>query len=165
MAPRKPELLHDLHGRPGHHPEPRPLNPTDPLGDPPSFLSAEAKLEWARVIASAPAGLLTISDSDTVVAFVTAVLIARQAGRQLEREGLTVTDAEGRVARHPVSVSFERTTGLVAKLGSALGLTPSSRLTLAGRAAGAGAAALANLPPQAGSIEEYLAAAPPTSRA
>lgn len=127
--PPKPTGLKRLTGNPGkralpkHEPKPRAGRPACP-----SWLPAEARREWRRIVPELEAmGVLTRADGSALMGYCLAVADVRAAQEVLDSEGTTYTTASGYVAQRPeVSMKRQALAQMKAFL-TEFGLTPASR--------------------------------------
>ena len=100
--------------------------PTDDIGDPPEYMSERAKHFWYEVLKNMPKGVVKKCDSAIFESFCNALAM---------REKLqTMVDKYGAVDSGKVSGALNalmKVETLLAKTGSELGLTPSSRQKVA----------------------------------
>jgi P27 family predicted phage terminase small subunit len=138
MARRpQPLELRRLHGNPSRRPmppEPAELKPRQPLGPPPDFLSPEACIVWKRVSDSMPIGIIANCDLALMGAFCAAVALHEQACREISRTGPVVLGVNG-LATSPWVRIQTREALLLLRLGAELGLSPTSRASLASKIA------------------------------
>ncbi len=102
---------------------------------PPVMPTSFTKLEKAVWNHHAPtlieAGLLTILDREMFVGYCTAVVQAREATKQLKKDGTIIKNpVSGLPMKHPAWSILKDAILLVHKLGSEFGLTPASRLRI-----------------------------------
>jgi P27 family predicted phage terminase small subunit len=130
--PPKPTRLKLLYGNPGK----RPLNhnepqPRDEMPDPPPHLTGEAREEWFRICRELNRiGLLTQVDRAAFAGYCVAWSQWITALAELDREGQTLVDDNGRSYSHPAVnhvIKFQTT---MHRFLSEFGLTPSSRSRL-----------------------------------
>lgn len=100
--------------------------PTDDIGEPPEYMSARAKEFWRETLKNMPKGVVKKCDSAVFESFCNALAM---------REKLqTMVDKYGAVESGKVSGALNalmKVEALLAKTGSELGLTPSSRQKVA----------------------------------
>ena len=127
---KKPTVLEDLHGRPGH----RKRNELEPKpgGDlfvAPTWLSREQKAEWRYIVDSSVPGLLTSVDRANLTAYVVAACLHKQATREVSRaKSLTVPIGDrGARQQHPALAIINRQALIMLKAAVEMGFTPSSR--------------------------------------
>jgi P27 family predicted phage terminase small subunit len=127
---KKPTVLEELHGRPGH----RKRNPLEPKpgGDlltPPAWLSKAQREEWRYIVENSVPGLLTSVDRANLTAYVVAACLHRQAARELEKaDGLVVAIGEkGAQQQHPLISIINRQALIMIKAAAEMGFTPASR--------------------------------------
>jgi P27 family predicted phage terminase small subunit len=114
---------------------------------------------WRRVADSLPPGLLASCDADLFGCYVTAVTMHEEAARELTKTGLVIKGANGGAILSPLIRAQNRSALLMARLGSELGLSPTSRTHLASRLATAGSAAefiMAGRPQPKSRLDIYL---------
>lgn len=126
----KPAELRRLEGNPGK----RRLNPRAPqaTGVPrcPAHLDDYGKTVWRRVVGAMPPRLYTAADREVLAAYCTAAALHRKAVLAIRREGAVAVGEGGAPYQSPWVGIANRQAGLIASLGSKLGLDPSSRSTL-----------------------------------
>lgn len=110
--------------------EPR---PTPGLGRAPAYLSAEQRAIWARLVAAAPAGLLTRLDRELVEGFCVLEAARETLLRMFNDAGGTalVTSADRRDVLAPALREFRRLSSALVELGRELGMSPASRSHIA----------------------------------
>ena len=125
----KPTKTKILQGNPGH----RKLNKAEPKprdGAPncPTWLSAEAKAEWRRLVPELEEiGLLSLVDRMALTTLCQAWAEFYEATKILEKEGRTFTTIAGYIVQHP-AVAMQRSAWAgVKSFCSLFGLDPSSR--------------------------------------
>lgn len=128
----KPTHLKLLQGNPGkrpvnkREPKPRPIAPSCP-----SWLSAEAKKEWAVIAPELERlGLLTIIDGSALAGYCQSYARWKQAERVLDKDGFTRETESGFLQQRPEVSIAQKSLGLVAKFLVEFGMTPSSRARL-----------------------------------
>jgi P27 family predicted phage terminase small subunit len=133
--PPKPAALRKLEGMAGHRPlnEVEELKPRGPLGDPPDFLSPQARAVWQRVADAMPVGVIASADLDLMVAYVQAVSLLEEACRELQKTGAVIMGANDLLVVSPWCRVQIRQSLLVLRLASELGLTPAARASMAAR--------------------------------
>ena len=105
-----------------------PAKPVESVPRAPSWLSKPAKTEWKRSAAQlAERKTLTTGDLAALEVFCAAKGRIVLAETLLERDGLTVTAANGVMAKHPAIGIVNEASSIIKSLGAALGLTPASR--------------------------------------
>jgi P27 family predicted phage terminase small subunit len=143
-AGRKPKPTHLklVTGNPGK----RPLNTAEPkparkLPTPPTFLSAEAKVEWRRVAGELfRLGLLTGIDRAPLAAYcqsygrwkVAERCIAEMAARDEVVAGLLVKTKKGDAVQNPLIWTANRAMADAVRYAAEFGMTPSARTRLSG---------------------------------
>ena len=127
---KKPTVLEELHGKPGH----RKSNPLEPrpggnLLDPPSWLSREQKAEWRYIAENSVVGLLTSVDRANLTAYVVATCLHRQATRELRKAKTLVVSVgtAGAQQQHPLLSIINRQALIMLKAAAEMGFTPASR--------------------------------------
>lgn len=142
MRGRKPTptALKILKGNPGR----RPLNGNEPKpkkGAPscPTWLNAEAKREWRRIVPELERlGLLTLVDRAALAAYCQSYARWQQAEKVIEKQGMTMATPQGfEVARPEVAIARQQMQ-LVHKFATEFGLSPSSRSRVNAKPGGAG---------------------------
>lgn len=120
----KPTRLKLLNGNPGK----RPVNRSEPapsgsVGACPTWLSAEAKREWQRILPELERlGLATLVDRAALAAYCQAWAEFEMATKQLTREGRV------RLGKpHPAVARQKAALQAIRSFGSEFGLTPASR--------------------------------------
>lgn len=94
----------------------------------PSWLPAEAKAEWRRVVPGLRARkTLTREDLPMLEAYCLAAGTVRRMQATLASEGDTITSAKGEVRRHPAFQTMFQALTESRRLAAELGLTPASR--------------------------------------
>lgn len=128
----KPAALKQLQGNPGGRPltknEPKPLKgaPT-----PPTWLDAEGKAEWARVVPELDRiGLLTKVDRQVLATLCQTWADYVEALAIIRREGTVSVSEKGGAYQHPAVGQKNAALKLLMGLWSRLGLTPSDRANM-----------------------------------
>jgi len=127
---KKPTVLNELHGRPGHgkinRREPK---PGGNLHTPPSWMSKEQKAEWTKIVGNCVPGLLTSVDESNLTTFVVAVCLHRAAAITLGRlKDLAVpVGPNGAIQQHPALQVVNRQALIILKAAAEMGFTPASR--------------------------------------
>jgi P27 family predicted phage terminase small subunit len=126
----KPSLIKLLDGNPGKRPvnerEPAPIPGTP---DPPEWLDAEAKAEWARVVLDLQAmGLLSRADRPAIAAYCTVWSRWVEAEAMVKKFGSIVKSPEkGFPMKSPYLSIADQAMEAMRKYLVEFGLTPSSR--------------------------------------
>lgn len=96
---------------------------------PPTWLTKGAKTEWARVVTHLDgAKLLSEADRTSLAMYCTAVDRAQKAEKQVEAEGMTLTNpTTGAVHAHPLLTVAKEARAQALRYGCEFGLTPASR--------------------------------------
>ena len=151
MRGRKPVPAHlrMLRGNQHKYPIPPEVEPTKPDGipDPPSFLTADAKAEWRRLIAEVcRLGLFTVADERAFANYCQAFgrwvaaekLIAKMAKDDPVSHGLLVkSSSTGNMIKNPLLTIASVASSEMMKHACEFGFTPASRARIAaGVAAG-----------------------------
>lgn len=137
---KTPVVLRKLRGNPGK----RRMPVAEPEGvgslwSPPRYFDAAARAEWQYVIDNAPRGLLTATDRAAVEVFVNAVVEYRRAMIAVRSEGQIVKTPNGAVIQHPALGIAHRSSAIILKFGSSLGMTPTARAAIGSLIDNAGA--------------------------
>jgi P27 family predicted phage terminase small subunit len=108
-----------------HEAAPR-FRPSD--GEPPEYLSEEAKTVW-RVVAPQllEHGLLTEMDEPLLTAYCEAVVTHRMATEEVRANGITVTGVRGGLVKNPACTVADEAAKAVRSFAMEFGLTPASR--------------------------------------
>lgn len=125
-----PTAIKELRGNPGK----RALNADEPqpeklfeLPECPDHIGAWGKREWDRVGPKLiKMGLLAETDLQTFEAYCLNVQLMIEAREEIQRHGMLVMGARGRV-RNPAIAAFSAASTAVRGFASEFGLTPSSR--------------------------------------
>lgn len=96
---------------------------------PPSSLTKGAKAEWLRVVPLLDeAKLITEADRTALAMYCTAVDRAAKAEKQVEKDGMTFTNAQtGAMHAHPLLAVAKEARAQALRYGCEFGLTPASR--------------------------------------
>lgn len=95
---------------------------------PPSWLAAEGKAEWRRVVPELiERGTVTEADLSSVELYCAAVGDALVARKTITTEGATTTNRLGEIKRHPAYSTLREMQGEARRWAAELGLTPASR--------------------------------------
>ncbi len=165
--PPKSKALHLLHGNPSHKrldgiEEPLPRGP---LGPPPEFLGEDARDVWVHLQNAMPLGLIASCDLPLLCAYCNAVALHRHAVIQMrETGGAVIRNHDGDLVKNSWLFVLDRQALLTLRLASELGLTPTSRASLAARLATAAGTGF-TMPGErrrspTNSLDEYLASKP-----
>lgn len=112
-------------------PQPLPVEPDAPeewteLGE-----ASEQLQVWNRVVDQLrDMGILFAADTDSLVAYVEAVVIHRQASRQLDGANLLVTGAQGNLVKNPLLQIQRDAAAVIRAFAREFGLTPSARASV-----------------------------------
>jgi P27 family predicted phage terminase small subunit len=150
----KPTYLKLLNGNPGK----RPLNEHEPQPErvipvAPTELSAEARLEWDRVVGElSRLGTLTVVDRAALAAYSQAYGrwiqaergIAQMAERDQLTSGLMIKTVNGNAIQNPLVGMANRAMADMVRYATEFGMTPSSRSRITG-----------NTDPNQGSFDEF----------
>ncbi|WP_341991857.1 phage terminase small subunit P27 family [Azorhizobium sp. AG788] len=103
-------------------------DPPDDMPEAPTWLSADARTEWDRVlpILLTERRTLTLADLASFANYCTAIGQVAEAARIIEREGLTFTGSSG-PKRHPAVAIRSDGMTQARQIAAELGLTPASR--------------------------------------
>ncbi len=131
MTRRVPLEVRIRNGNPGKQPLPQPLVPGSREEPPmPRDLSPTARACWRYIVKDlSEAGILAHSDAGVVEMAACVWARAREARREVDREGLTITTPQGRV-EHPAGRIERACQAEFRQLATHLGLSPSSRAGL-----------------------------------
>ena len=134
----KPTLLKLIAGNPGR----RPLNAREPvppthLRAPPKWFSDQQRESWEYVLEHAPHGLLKGLDRSTLVGFVVAENLHREAAEHVAAEGVVLKGLpretkggkviEGGLYQSPWMAVLNRQALIMMKAAAELGFSPASR--------------------------------------
>jgi P27 family predicted phage terminase small subunit len=128
--PKKPTSLRILDGD-----APYRINGDEPksppgLGDPPDWLDALAREEWARVrVVVEGMGVATRADSAGAALYCHHFSVWRRAWQTIDREGMTI-ETDTTVKSHPAVGIANTAAREMAKLLGQFGMTPSARAGL-----------------------------------
>lgn len=164
-----PTTLRELHGNPRMKALPRnePV-PVGELGDPPEWFSVEQKQGWDWALTNSPPGMLKLVDRGSLITWVVAEDLHRQACIQQAKVGLLIkAPVTGALVQSPFLPIINRQALIMLKAGGELGFTPVSRPRLAdrtGQAAPSGAMSPPSGRKRAGgavvSLQEFLRSKP-----
>lgn len=126
--PKKPTALKLVTGNPGK----RPLNKKEPkprgnLYDPPDWLTDDQRKGWEYAIESAPYGLLKRVDRSTLVAWVVAEDLHRQATEKLNGGAMLIKTPNGMPVQSPYLSIINKQAQIMLKAAAEMGFTPASR--------------------------------------
>ena len=126
--PPKPTALKVVSGNPGK----RPLNNKEPkprgnLYDAPDWLTADQLKGWQYAIESAPFGLLKRLDRSTLVAWVIAEDLHKQAAEKLNTSSLLIKTPNGMPVQSPYVSIINKQAAVMMKAAGEMGFTPASR--------------------------------------
>ena len=118
----------------------------------PTWLTRGAKVEWTRVATMLDAAkLLSDGDRTALALYCTAVDRAQKAEKQIEKDGMVVTNpATGAIHAHPLLSVAKEARAQALRYGCEFGLTPASRSKM--QAPGGEA------PPDADPLRDFLGA-------
>lgn len=129
----KPTALKELQGNPGK----RRLNTNEPkpkAGAPPmprKRLSPEGQRLWKTLAPKlAELGLITEADGAAFEMLCVHYGVAVQAARQLREDGLTTTDEDGLIRKHPLLQVLRESSTAFRMYAEQFGLTPAARARL-----------------------------------
>lgn len=123
-----PTALKLVTGNPGK----RALNKREPkprgnLYDAPDWLTDTQRVGWAYAIESAPFGLLKRIDRSTLVAWVVAEDLHRQAAEKLNGGAMLIKTPNGMPVQSPYLSILNKQAMIMLKAASEMGFTPASR--------------------------------------
>lgn len=126
--PKKPTALKLVAGNPGK----RALNKREPkprgnLYDAPDWLTDQQKVGWQYAIDTAPLGLLKRVDRSTLVAWVVAEDLHRQAAKKLNGGAMLIKTPNGMPVQSPYLSILNKQAMIMLKAASEMGFTPASR--------------------------------------
>lgn len=126
--PKKPTALKLVAGNPGK----RALNKREPkprgnLYDAPDWLTGQQKVGWQYAIETAPFGLLKRVDRSTLVAWVIAEDLHRQAVEKLNGGAMLIKTPNGMPVQSPYLSIINKQAAIMLKAASEMGFTPASR--------------------------------------
>ena len=126
--PKKPTALKLVAGNPSK----RALNKREPkprgnLYDAPDWLTDTQRVGWAYAIESAPFGLLKRIDRSTLVAWVVAEDLHRQAAEKLNGGAMLIKTPNGMPVQSPYLSILNKQAMIMLKAASEMGFTPASR--------------------------------------
>lgn len=124
----KPTALKLVQDNPGK----RPLNKREPkargnLYDPPAWLTEDQRKGWEYAIECAPHGLLKRVDRSTLVAWVIAEDLHRQAVEKLNNGALLIKTPNGMPVQSPFIAIINKQAQIMLKAAAEMGFTPASR--------------------------------------
>ena len=100
--------------------------PTDDIGEPPEYMSERAKEFWRSTLVNMPKGVIKKCDSAVFESFCNALAMREKIQKEVDRLGMV---SGGKVSGQLNALM--KVEALLAKAGSELGLTPSSRQKVA----------------------------------
>lgn len=165
----KPSMLHALHGLPGDRPLPKDEpKPVGDLWEAPDWMSDKQQESWRYAIANAPPGLLKRIDRGVLAVWVAAETVHREAAARQARSPLVITaPVTGTPMQSPFIGVMNRQAQIMLKAASELGFSPVSRprISVPGLPAIPMNPATRSdaSPAPKRSLDEFLAAAPPTT--
>lgn len=126
--PKKPTALKLVAGNPGQ----RPLNKREPkprgnLYDPPEWLTDQQMVGWRYAIETAPLGLLKRLDRSTLVVWVIAEDLHRQAVEKINGGAMLIKTPNGMPIQSPYISIINKQASVMLKAASEMGFTPASR--------------------------------------
>ena len=126
--PKKPTALKLVAGNPGQ----RPLNKREPkprgnLYDPPEWLTDQQRVGWKYAIETAPLGLLKRLDRSTLVVWVIAEDLHRQAVEKINGGAMLIKTPNGMPIQSPYISIINKQASVMLKAASEMGFTPASR--------------------------------------
>jgi P27 family predicted phage terminase small subunit len=126
--PKKPTALKVVAGNPGK----RVLNKREPkprgnLYDAPAWLTEAQRTGWDYAIECAPFGLLKRLDRSTLVAWVVAEDLHRQAAEKLNGGAMLIKTPNGMPVQSPYLSILNKQAMIMLKAASEMGFTPASR--------------------------------------
>lgn len=140
----KPAAVRILEGNPAGRPIPTDfVQPSEPVVCP-DHVVGYAREVWYRIVGAMPPGIYTANDCDALATYCVAAQTLKMAAEALQIEGIVIqpaqtviTEADGKTivyygkrARNPWLMVFNEASGIVAKLGTQLGLTPIARQSI-----------------------------------
>lgn len=126
--PRKPTALKIVAGNPGKRALPKKEpKPRGNLYDPPAWLTEQQLIGWEYAIETAPYGLLKRVDRSTLVAWVIAEDLHRQAAQKLNAGALLIKTPNGMPVQSPYVSIVNKQAAIMMKAASEMGFTPASR--------------------------------------
>lgn len=108
--------------------------PVGELGDPPDWFSEEQKRGWEWALTHSPPGMLKMVDRGSLITWVVAEDLHRQACIEQNKVGLLIAAPTGALIQSPFLPVINRQALIMLKAGGELGFTPVSRPRLATRA-------------------------------
>lgn len=126
--PKKPTALKLVAGNPGKRALPkREPKPRGNLYDPPDWLTDQQRTGWQYAIETAPLGLLKRVDRSTLVAWVIAEDLHRQAVEKLNVGAMLIKTPNGMPVQSPYLSIINKQAAIMLKAASEMGFTPASR--------------------------------------
>lgn len=139
--PPKPARLKLLHGNPGQRKVQREPKPAPKVPGMPTWLSAEAKAEWRRVVPQLDAvGTLAMVDRATLTTYCVAWATLVEVNKHIQEHGATVmvleqtfeteegiTNIYVSAKRNPSVQTQREMAGIIRSFAAEFGLTPASR--------------------------------------
>ena len=136
--PKKPSVIRDLEGDPGHRPrnDAEPMPGSVDLARPPSWLPKTAKAEWKRVLKSMPRGVVTGVDVSTLEAYCQCYAEWRDAIKRLAEmakdhrgkdQSVCSSGSQGYVQVNPTLSVARYARKDMLRFAGELGFTPASR--------------------------------------
>ncbi len=131
--PPKPTKLRILQGNPAKRPLPKnEPQPKEDLGNRPSWLDAEAKREWKRIVtALGPAKVLTAADWSVLAATCQCWSLYVAAVNDIRENGYMFETGTGYQAQRPAVSIMVKMLEKLSVLWAKLGLSPADRVRLA----------------------------------
>ncbi|MGI5443381.1 phage terminase small subunit P27 family [Streptomyces shenzhenensis] len=125
----QPDNVRALRGNPGGHRTQARVTAPPKAPSPPTWLDAEAKAEWRRVVPDLDRlGVLARVDRAVLATYCSSWSKFVQAERAIQRDGLTVVGHRGAERKHPAWQQWRESAGVVAQLSRELFASPNARL-------------------------------------
>lgn len=126
--PKKPTALKLIECNRGK----RPLNKREPkprgnLYDPPEWLTDQQRVGWKYAIETAPLGLLKRVDRSTLVVWVIAEDLHRQAVEKINGGAMLIKTPNGMPIQSPYISIINKQASVMIRAASEMGFTPASR--------------------------------------
>lgn len=128
----KPQHLRVVEGNTGKRPEKKSQKPRPARIHPPTYLCAEARAQWRRLlpILESRGANLGAEDRDLLSTFCDALVTYRATDRQLRAEGFTLTNSRGDHRKHPAWQIHREAHSIMVTVGRHFGLSPLAREAL-----------------------------------